>query len=67
MLSLINHGSTLYLSPPAKNRDNILSSVLHFLCVLIKDAELKEYLNDYMVDVFTIAISTINSKEWTVR
>lgn len=47
--------------------DNRLASVLHFLCTLVKDGELKAALTPYMADIFTVAIGTIESKEWTVR
>lgn len=50
-----------------RNRDNRLASVLHFMCTLVKDGELKAPLIPYMCDIFSIAIGTIESKEWTVR
>lgn len=67
MDKLLTHGREMHLSPEHANRDNLLASVLHFLCVLVKDGELKPYLTAYMVDIFSIAISTIESKEWTIR
>lgn len=57
----------MHISPAHKNRDNRLASVLHFLCVLVKDGELRSPLTSYMVDIFAIAIATIESPEWTVR
>lgn len=57
----------MHLSPAHKNRDNRLASVLHFLCVLVKDGELRSPLTSYMVEIFAIAIATIESAEWTVR
>lgn len=50
-----------------QNRDNLQASILHFFCVLFKDGELKSSLSGYMVNVFSITVSTIESNEWTIR
>lgn len=67
MEKLLTQGVEMHLSPAHKNRDNRLASVLHFLCVLVKDGELRSPLTSYMVDIFAIAIATIETPEWTVR
>lgn len=67
MAILLERANTLSLSPERVNRDNVLASVLHFLCVLVKDGELKSSLAPYMSQIFQIVVGTIESKEWTIR
>lgn len=67
MKNLLERASEKPMSPEHINRDNVLASVLHFLCVLVKDGELKAPLTCYMVDIFSVAIGNIKSNEWTVR
>lgn len=55
------------LQQEQQNRDNLRASILHFFCVLFKDGDLKLSLSGYMVNVFSITISAIESSEWTIR
>lgn len=55
------------LQQEQQNRDNLQASILHFFCVLFKDGDLKSSLSGYMVNVFSITISAIESSEWTIR
>lgn len=49
------------------HRDNMLASVLHFLCVLVKDGELRLALTEFMGAIIEITLATIDSREWVVR
>ncbi|KAJ6640334.1 Thyroid adenoma-associated protein like, partial [Pseudolycoriella hygida] len=55
------------LQKELQNRDNLQASILHFLCVLFKDGDLKSSLSSYLVKVFSITIYMIESCEWTIR
>lgn len=64
---LEKYASAFQLPQEQKNRDNLHAGILHFFCVLFKDGDLKSSLSGYMVNVFSIAISMIESNEWTIR
>lgn len=67
MHKLLAQGTEMQATSTASHRDNILASVLHFLCVLVKDGDLRLALTEYTTDIFEITVSTIDSKEWVVR
>lgn len=64
---LEKYAAAIQLQQEQQNRDNLQASILHFFCVLFKDGDLKSSLSGYIVNVFSIAISMIESNEWTIR
>lgn len=51
----------------AVNRDNRQAAVLHILCMLVRDGELRTELMAYAAEIFALSMATIESREWTVR
>ncbi|XP_061396684.1 uncharacterized protein LOC133332297 [Musca vetustissima] len=49
------------------NCDRIESLHLHYLCVLVRDTELREAMSKYYNDIMMTAVSHIDNPEWTVR
>ena len=49
------------------NSDNMQSTILHILCVLVQDAELKSPLTPYLYAIFELASYGIESEEWPIR
>lgn len=68
MQKLLAQGTEMQANPNTNShRDNMLASVLHFMCVLVKDGELRLALTEYMGEIFEITVATIDSREWVVR
>ncbi|XP_058985766.1 uncharacterized protein LOC131805974 [Musca domestica] len=49
------------------NCDRIEALHLHFLCVLVRDTELREAMSKYYNDIMMTAVTHIDNPEWTVR
>uniref|UniRef100_A0A1B0AHH5 DUF2428 domain-containing protein n=1 Tax=Glossina pallidipes TaxID=7398 RepID=A0A1B0AHH5_GLOPL len=47
------------------NCDRIEALVLHYLCVLVKDAEIKEVMSPYYSEILMATVKYIDSAEWT--
>ncbi|KAL9892660.1 uncharacterized protein ACN2A1_008122 isoform 1-T1 [Glossina fuscipes fuscipes] len=47
------------------NCDRIEALVLHYLCVLVKDAEIKEAISPYYSEILMATVKYIDSAEWT--
>lgn len=68
MRKLLAQGTEMQTSASSNlHRDNMLASVLHFMCVLVKDGDLRLPLTEYMSAIFAITVATIDSREWVVR
>lgn len=50
-----------------ENVDTLEASVLHYLCVLVKDSYLREEIMPYMEQIMELAFRQINSNEWKIR
>lgn len=49
------------------NKDSLEASLLHYLCVLVKDSSLSEDIMPYLEQILELTFDKINSKEWTTR
>lgn len=49
------------------NKDSLEASLLHYLCVLVKDSSLSEEIMPYLEQILELTFDKINSKEWTTR
>lgn len=49
------------------NKDSLETSLLHYLCVLVKDSSLSEEIMPYLEQILELTFDKINSKEWTTR
>lgn len=49
------------------NKDSLEASMLHYLCVLVKDSSLAEDIMPYLERILELTFDKINSKEWTTR
>ncbi|XP_055384273.1 uncharacterized protein LOC129613948 [Condylostylus longicornis] len=49
------------------NGENFDALMLHYLCVLVKDTELKDYVAEFYDDIMMAAIKRIEHREWCVR
>ncbi|KAM7360500.1 uncharacterized protein ACRADG_005786 [Cochliomyia hominivorax] len=63
------------LNPPEKSEKELTSDVncdklealyLHFLCVLVRDTELREAMSKYYNEIMMAAVKQIDNPEWTV-
>ncbi|XP_073830942.1 uncharacterized protein [Musca autumnalis] len=49
------------------NCDRIEALHLHYLCVLVRDTELREAMSKYYNDIMMTAVTHIDNPEWTIR
>ncbi|XP_065372505.1 uncharacterized protein LOC135964249 [Calliphora vicina] len=49
-----------------KNCDRLEALYLHFLCVLVKDTELREAMSKYYNEIMMAAVNQIDNPEWTI-
>lgn len=49
------------------NKDSLEASLLHYLCVLVKDSSLSEEIMPYLEEILELTFDKINSNEWTTR
>lgn len=50
-----------------EQHENFNALILHYLCVIVKDTELKENMAEYFDEIMMAAIQKIEDKDWRVR
>lgn len=61
-----NDSEPTYQDEAEQNFDSVHALVLHYLCVIVKDTELRDTVSEYYDEIMMAAILRIDNPEWTI-